>query len=111
MASDRDGCHPEECEGSVREHQVVTVDLGIASALDPTDGPCGDDAAWPSSCHAPGRVVDAVEGLLADDMVVVITPTRNRSREARDVARPIPRQRMISRFSRALLEAAKRLYS
>ncbi len=74
MASDRNARHPKKRNRSVCEHPVATVPVGKIAVLDPLAALQGMSSFGPVPCHAPDRVVDVAEDLLANDMAVVVAP-------------------------------------
>ena len=65
MASDRDGRHSKERDRSICEHPVAAVPAGIVSVLHPLSALPGMSSFCPVPCHAPDRVVDVAEDVLA----------------------------------------------
>ena len=82
MAADRNVQHPKEFDRTVCEHPLVPLLVGIVPILDPLAGTLGMSPFCPVPCHAPDRVVDVVEDVLAHDMAVVVAPAADDRIEA-----------------------------
>ena len=74
VAADRKTRHPKERNRTVCEHPVAAFLVGKIALLDPLLALLGMTSFGPLPCHAPDRLIDVVEELLADDMAVIVAP-------------------------------------